>query len=195
MKQIPRIKLADTVVLIDAAYLNLVIMDIQGYYEEKLQRDLQEIDLSRLALYLMLDTGIERGEHKVQFVFVYDKEASRIVHSNPSDMRNELDGVAFQCSYGEYMFACVCAEDIVPREDLFMDLLTVVAGSDSVKKLVVMPFNELYGDRVSEVLDEVEGKEIFLFHMVEPENLLKYKSGSPLFPVMQALGISADDLR
>ena len=49
MNDKPQIKLSETVVLIDAAFLNFVITDMKGYFEETLQRSLQEIDLSMLT--------------------------------------------------------------------------------------------------------------------------------------------------
>ena len=52
MSDKPQIKLAETVVLIDAAFLNFVITDIKGYFEETLHRSLQEIDLSMLTTYI-----------------------------------------------------------------------------------------------------------------------------------------------
>ena len=58
MSDKPQIKLAETVVLIDAAFLNFVITDIKGYFEETLHRSLQEIDLSMLTTYITLDAGI-----------------------------------------------------------------------------------------------------------------------------------------
>ena len=69
MSDKPQIKLAETVVLIDAAFLNFVITDIKGYFEETLHRSLQEIDLSMLTTYITLDAGITEGKNEVQFVF------------------------------------------------------------------------------------------------------------------------------
>ena len=46
---VKQIKLSETVVLIDAAFLNFVITDMKGYFEKTLQRSLQEIDLSMLT--------------------------------------------------------------------------------------------------------------------------------------------------
>ena len=43
MNDKPQIKLSQTVVLIDAAFLNFVITDIKNYFEKTLQRSLQEI--------------------------------------------------------------------------------------------------------------------------------------------------------
>ena len=55
MNDKPQIKLSETVVLIDAAFLNFVITDMKRYFEETLQRSLQEIDLSMLTTYLTLE--------------------------------------------------------------------------------------------------------------------------------------------
>ena len=40
MNDKPQIKLSETVVLIDAAFLNFVITDMKGYFEETLRRSL-----------------------------------------------------------------------------------------------------------------------------------------------------------
>ena len=66
MNDKPQIKLSETVVLIDAAFLNFVITDMKGYFEDTLQRSLQEIDLSMLTTYLTLDAGIAEGKNEVQ---------------------------------------------------------------------------------------------------------------------------------
>ena len=64
MNDKPQIKLSETVVLIDAAFLNFVITDMKGYFEDTLQRSLQEIDLSILTTYLTLDAGITEGKRE-----------------------------------------------------------------------------------------------------------------------------------
>lgn len=194
MNDKPQIKLSETVVLIDAAFLNFVIADMKGYFEKTLQRSLQEIDLSILTTYLTLDAGITEGKNEVQFLFVYDKQSSRLAYCQPSDLEKELNGVAFQSPYGEYSFASVPSEGMVSREDLFVDMLHIVADSADVKKMIVVSFNEEYGQRVTDALHEVKGKEIIQFRMNEPEIPVDYKWDMLAFPVMQALGIRADEL-
>lgn len=194
MNDKPQIKLSETVVLIDAAFLNFVITDMKGYFEKTLQRSLQEIDLSILTTYLTLDAGITEGKNEVQFLFVYDKQSSRLAYCHPSDLEKELNGVAFQSPYGEYSFASVPSEGMVSREDLFVDMLSIVADSADVKKMIVASFNEEYGERVTDALFEVKGKEIIQFRMNEPESPVGYKWDMLAFPVMQALGIRADEL-
>ncbi|WP_308746381.1 DUF6621 family protein [uncultured Bacteroides sp.] len=194
MNDKPQIKLSETVVLIDAAFLNFVITDMKGYFEKTLQRSLQEIDLSILTTCLTLDAGITEGKNEVQFLFVYDKESGRLVHCQPSDLEKELNGVAFQSPYGEYSFASVPSEGMVSREDLFLDLLSIVADSADVKRMIVISFNEEYGKKVTDALSEIKGKEVIQFRMDEPDVPLAYKWDMLAFPIMQALGIKADEL-
>ena len=194
MNDKPQIKLSETVVLIDAAFLNFVTTDMKGYFEKTLQRSLQEIDLSMLTTYLTLDAGITEGKNEVQFLFVYDKDSSHLVHCHPSDLEKELNGVAFQSPYGEYSFASVPSEGMVSREELFLDLLAIVSDSADVKRMIVVSFNEEYGKKVTDALHEVKGKEIIQFRMNEPEASVEYKWDMLAFPVMQALGIRADEL-
>ena len=194
MNDKPQIKLSETVVLIDAAFLNFVITDMKGYFEDTLQRSLQEIDLSMLTTYLTLDAGTAEGKNEVQFLFVYDKESGNLAHCQPSDLEKELNGVAFQSPYGEYSFASVPSEGMVSREELFLDLLAIVSDSADVKRMIVVSFNEEYGKKVTDALHEVKGKEIIQFRMNEPEASVEYKWDMLAFPVMQALGIRAEEL-
>ena len=104
MNDKPQIKLSETVVLIDAAFLNFVITDMKGYFEDTLQRSLQEIDLSILTTYLTLDAGITEGKNEVQFLFVYDKESGRLVHcpfgGNGDKGRFILGFAVYCCRFG-----------------------------------------------------------------------------------------------
>lgn len=194
MNDKPQIKLSETVVLIDAAFLNFVITDIKNYFEKTLQRSLQEIDLSLFTSYLTLDAGINEGKNEVQFLFVYDKESRHLQHCQPSDLQEELNGVAFQSPYGEFSFVGVPSEGMVSREDLFMDLLSVVSDSADVKRMIVVSFNEEYGKKVTDVLQGLKGKEVVQFRMNEPEIPVNYKWDMLAFPVMHSLGIRAEEL-
>ena len=147
-----------------------------------------------LTTYLTLDAGITEGKNEVQFLFVYDKDSNQLQHCQPFDLEKELNGVAFQSPYGEYSFASVPSEGMVTRENLFLDLLTIVSDSADVKKMIIVSFNEEYGDKITETLNEVKGKDIVQFRMNEPELPIGYKWEILAFPVMRALGISADEL-
>ena len=190
-----KIKLPEIVMLIDAAFLNYVVSDLKSYFEKILNRPLREIDLSLLTTYLALDAGISEGDNKAQLLFVYDKDSSKLLFCKPADLKEELNGVAFQSPYGEYSFASVPSEGMVTREDLFLDLLSIVADSADVKRMIVISFNEEYGKKVADALNEIKDKEVIQFRMNEPDAAVKYKWEMLAFPMMQALGIKADELQ
>lgn len=194
MKENPKIKLSETVVLIDAAFLNFVITDLKNYFEKKLARTLQDIDVSVLTTYMMLDAEMCDQKNDVQFLIIYDAKSSNLIHCHPSALKDELNGVAFQSPFGEYSFASVPSEGMVSREELFLDLLSIVADSADVKKMIVASFNEEYGDKVSDILNDVEGKDVLQFRMNEPDSPVNYKWDMLAFSVMQALGVKAEEL-
>ena len=176
-----KIKLPEIVMLIDAAFLNYVISDLKSYFEKMLNRPLREIDLSLLTTYLALDAGISEGDNKAQLLFVYDKDSSKLLFCKPADLKEELNGVAFSSQFGEFSFAGVPCEEMV-------------SDSADVKKLIVISFNEEYGDKVRTALNAVKEKEVIQFRMSEPDGVVEYHWEMLAFPLMQALGIKGDEL-
>ena len=149
-----QIKLSETVMVIDVAYLNFVINDLRKYFEPLLGRSLQTVDLALFTMYLAMDAGLKGSDNDVQVLLVYDEQSGKLEHCLPSDLKNELDGVAFKASLGEFSFMAVPSEGFVSRGDLYLDLLQIVLNAAEVKKLIVVPFNEEYGKEVENVLRE-----------------------------------------
>ena len=113
----------------------------------------------------------------------------------PSDLSAELNGVAFKRQFGEFSFASVPCEEMVSREELYLDLLSIVLDSADVERLILVSFNEEYGDKVMERLKGVKNKETIQFRMNEPEESIEgYQWEMLAYPVMQALGIRGEEL-
>ena len=188
-------KFPSNVVLIDAAFLNLVVTDLKKYFEKTLMRELQEIDLSELVTYIVLDAGMAVGDNQIQILMVYDKDSAQLSNCRPSDLSAELNGVAFKSQFGEFSFASVPCEEMVSREELYLDLLSIVLDSADVERLILVSFNEEYGDKVMERLKGVKNKETIQFRMNEPEESIEgYQWEMLAYPVMQALGIRGEEL-
>ena len=189
------IKFPSNVVLIDAAFLNLVVTDLKKYFEKTLMRELQEIDLSELVTYIVLDAGMAVGDNQIQILMVYDKDSAQLSNCRPSDLSAELNGVAFKSQFGEFSFASVPCEEMVSREELYLDLLSIVLDSADVERLILVSFNEEYGDKVMERLKGVKNKETIQFRMNEPEESIEgYQWEMLAYPVMKALGIRGEEL-
>ena len=176
MSDKPQIKLAETVVLIDAAFLNFVITDIKGYFEETLHRSLQEIDLSMLTTYITLDAGITEGKNEVQFLFVYDKESSRLQYCQPSDLQEELNGVAFQSPYGSqelFVSQPAITKHIQELETYYQARLFDRQGS----KISLTKAGELLLKHSEKILDDYKQLE-YEMHLLHNEYIGELKLGA-----------------
>lgn len=189
------IKLAETVMLVDASFLNFVTRDIKTNFERMLNRELQDMDLSHLFTYLALDAGITEGKNEMQIFFIYDKDSSSIVHAQPSDLVNELNNVAFSNEFGEFCFNTFQPEGMATREELFLESLKVLVDTEEVKRIIVLSFNEEYGAKVHKILKEVEEKELLQFRMNEPDDEIEYRWEMLAYPIMQAMGIRGEELQ
>lgn len=184
----------ETVMLIDASFLNFVINDIKKAFEGMLNRPLQTVDLSELMTYLALDAGVAEGEKQIQVILIYDKDCTKLVNCNPSGLEKELNDTAFKNQFGEFCFNSFQPEDMATLEQLYLESLKVVGEAKTVKRLILVSNNELYGEKVMNSLPEREDMEVIQFRMNEPERQISTHWELLIYPVMQALGIRGDEL-
>lgn len=188
------IKMAENVMLVDASFLNLVTKDIKSHFERVLGRELPDADLANLFVYLAYDAGIPKGSGLMQVLLIYDRECTSFACCRPSGLETELNNVGFKDELGEFVFHTFQPEQLATLEDLYVESLKIVAAAKEVRKLVVISFNEQYGERVGKILRETDGKEIIQFRMDEPEKELPWRWEILAYPVMQAFGIRGDEL-
>lgn len=96
------IKFADTVILVDVAYVDRVAGDLSKHFGDVVGRKLPKADLPVLLECLSLDSGIPLGENAVQVLFIYDEESKKMDAFQPSDLEKELNNVAFKSQLGEF---------------------------------------------------------------------------------------------
>lgn len=190
-----KINFPETVVLIDAALLNAIVTDFKKNFEKMLQRSLQKMDVAQFAVNLALDANIPTGNKEIQVIFVYDESTPKLSHSVPSDLKSELDGVAFQDSLGEFIFASLSPEEMTTRDDLYFDLLHIIGESDDVKRIIAIPFEHNNKETIHAALEGIKEKEVTLFSMNKPERTTSYSWQLLAYPVMQALGIRGDEMK
>lgn len=189
------IKFADTVMLVDASYVDRVAGDLSAHFGEVVNRKLPKADLPVLLECLSLDGGIALGGNAVQVLFIYDAPSRKMGAFQPSDLEKELNGVAFKSQLGEFTLYAFEPSDMTTREDLFLESLKVVADAKEVKRLIVVPAEEEYGERVPAILNKVDGKEwMTVFGMNPPSGEAAYQWEMLGFAVLQSLGIKADEL-
>lgn len=189
------IKFADTVVLMDAAYVDRVAGDLSRHFSEVLGRKLPKADLPVLLECLSLDGGIPLGENTIQVLFVYDCESRKMNTFQPSDLEKELNNIAFKSQLGEFTLYSFNPLDMATREELFMEALRVVTDAGEVKRVIIVPAEEEYGEKIPAILNKVDGKErMTVFGMNPPVVDVAYQWEMFGFAVLQSLGIKADEL-
>ncbi len=194
-----KVKLEDTVILIDTVFYNFLVTDIKNHFEKQLNRALEVIDLPSLTTYLSLDMGLCAGDNTVQLLWLYTKQISDLQFTKPSSLKSDLDGKAFQNEVGEFLMASVSTEDLVPIGELYVEVLQMALESENVKKIALIADYSSYKDMLNKVLSDNKGKlkekEVVFFNMGEVQKMENVRKEILVYPLMQALGIKADDLK
>lgn len=194
------IKLAENVILIDVSYFNDVVKDLKRYFEMQLGRPLQNIYIEEWASFLALDAGVRDKDNNIEVLFVHDEKTVKLLHTDPADLKKDLNGVGFTNALGELTFASVSSEGLVSRTDLYLDLLTIALNSADVKRLMLVPFFDDYGMKLIDILkegmkDADNAKEVYLFNMDEPALPLACKWDLLGYSLMRAMGIKSEELQ
>lgn len=189
------LKFAEKVILIDAAYINKVTKDLSQHFGQLIGRELPKADLPIFLECVAMDAAIQPGENVLQVLFVYDKNQTRIDAFNPSDLKKELNDVAFKSQLGEFQLNTFEPSDMADKEAFFLESVRLVADAKEVKHLVVVPDEMEYGDKLPEIFDKVDGKEsIHVLGMNPLASSDKYHWEMMGYAVLQALGIRSDEI-
>ena len=189
------LKFAEKVILIDAAYINKVTKDLSQHFGQLIGRELPKADLPIFLECVAMDAAIQPGENVLQVLFVYDKNQTRIDAFNPSDLKKELNDVAFKSQLGEFQLNTFEPSDMADKEAFFLESVRLVADAKEVKHLVVVPDEMEYGDKLPEIFDKVDGKEsIHVLGMNPLASSDKYHWEMMGYAVLKALGIRSDEI-
>ena len=189
------LKFAEKVILIDAAYINKVTKDLSQHFGQVIGRELPKADLPIFLECVAMDAAIQPGDNVLQVLFVYDKNESKMDAFNPSDLKKELNDVAFKSQLGEFQLNAFEPSEMADKETFFLESVRLIADAKEVKHLVVVPSESEYGDKLPEIFDKVDGKEsIHVLGMNPPAPSDKYQWEMLGYAVLQALGIRSDEI-
>ena len=189
------LKFAEKVILIDASYINKVTGDLSQHFSQMIGRELPKADLSIFLECVAMDAAIQPGENVLQVLLVYDKEHAKMDAFNPSDLKKELNDVAFTSQLGEFQLNTFEPSDMADREAFFLEAVKLVADAKEVKHLVVVPSETEYGDKLPEIFEKVDGKEsihVLGMNPLPPSKAFRWEMMG--YAVLQALGIRSDEI-
>ena len=186
-------KWSETVVLIDADYLDRVAFDFIINFERMINRPIPVGDLCHWLDCVALDGGLQQGDNDVQAVFLHSKTKKALENLRPGDFETELNGRAFKDNIAEFTLLSFPVEEVVSPSDFYVQSLEALLESQQVKRLLLVPDMQAVGVRVQKICAEAENKHITLFamHPIEPQGFNHEILG---YSLMSALGIRSDEL-
>ncbi|MGL4518351.1 MAG: DUF6621 family protein [Phocaeicola sp.] len=189
------IKFDETVLLLDAAYLDRVVGDLSKHFSKVLERTLPKSDLPLLLECIALDAGVTLGKNALQVIFLYDAESKLMKNIQPMDFEKELHGMAFQSQLGEFTLSAFDATELASREALFLETVSLLEESADAKRLVLVPSEEEYGELLPAVLNKMEKKEkIVLLGMNPLSDVISFEWEMLGYAILQSLGVKADEI-
>ena len=189
------LKFAEKVILIDASYINKVTGDLSTHFSQMIGRELPKADLPIFLECVAMDAAVQPGENVLQVLLVYDKEHTKMDAFNPSDLKKELNDVAFKSQLGEFQLNTFEPSDMADREAFFLEAVKLVADAKEVKHLVIVPSETEYGDKLPEILEKVDGKDsihVLGMNPLAPSKAFRWEMMG--YAVLQALGIRSDEI-
>ena len=194
------IQFEETVILLDAAYVDKITGDLIQYFSRVINRTLTTADLSLLLEALALDAGLrpvvdEEKKREIQTLLIYDEKQPTLKYIVPNDLTKKLNNVAFDSKLGEFVLNTYHPSGMTPHTDFVLDALRLVADAKEVKRLIVVADDTFIEKEVLPLLDKVDGKESVTLFSMNPSPTNKEAKWEMLgFAVLRALGIRSEEL-
>jgi len=183
----------ENVILIDANYLDEVVLDLIVNLEPMIGRSIPNADLCQWLDCIALDGGIRPGENEIQVLFIHDKTKTSLKYFKPSSFEEELDAKAFKDSVGEFQMASFPSEDVVTKDQLFLESLQTLINSVDIKNLMIVGDDLKYGDVARNYFKDARQKDLTYFSM-EPVKGGRFFQEILGYSLMSALGINAEEV-
>ena len=192
-------KWSEIVILVDAAYVDKVAFDLIVNFERMLGRRIPQADTAQWLECIALDGGLrptansQKPTATCQVVLIHDKKQQQLDNFLPGRFA-DLDGKAFSGQLGEFLISCVQVEEMVTKDDLYIDSLQIIANAAEVQRLMVVADSDRIYNKVREALRQAEpDKHITVFTM-QPMTSGNFRQEILGYSLMAALGIKAEEI-
>lgn len=184
---------ASSVILVDADYVDSVAFDLIVNFKRMLGRRIPNADLCHWLDCISLDGGLTPGNNDIQVHFLHSKESDRMKHFQPAIFKEDINGLTFKDNLGAFELFAFPVEEVVGRDEFFLQSLTMLADAKEIKRLMVIGDMRAYGNQIKQICSQTDGKEITLFAM-DPQTGRGFSQQILGYSLMSALGISANEL-
>ena len=192
-------KWSEIVILVDAEYVDKVAFDLIVNFERMLGRRIPQADMAQWLECIALDGGLrptansQKPTATCQVVLIHDRNRQQMDNFQPGKFA-DLDGKAFSGQLGEFLISCVQVEEMVTKDDLYVDSLQIIANAAEVKRLMVVADSDRIYNKVREALRQADpDKHITVFAM-QPMPNGNFRQEILGYSLMAALGIRSEEI-
>lgn len=184
----------ENVILVDADYIDKVAFDLIVNFERMIGRRIPKADMARWIDCVALDGGVREGDNHVQVVLIHDRK--EMDNFAPGNFDNDLDGKAFNDSLGEFLLSACRVENIVSRDDFFIESLEAVCSAKEVKRVMVVGNSDsaAFYDRIRHSLRHVDDEKRITVFAMQPMAGGNFRQEILGYSLMSALGIRSDEI-
>ena len=194
------IQFEETVIVMDAVYVDKTTGDLIQYFSKVINRSLSTAYLSLMLEILALDAVLrpsdkDEKKREIQTLLIYDEKQPIMKHIVPNDLAQKLNNVAFESNLGEFVLNTYHSSGMTRQPEYLLDALRLVADAQEVKRLIVVADDAFISNKVLPLLNEVEGKESITLFSMNPSSADKDVKWEMLgFSILRALGIRSEEL-
>lgn len=195
---------SEIVILVDCTFVDALLKDFTVNFSRMIGRPLDKADLCHWLDCLLLDAGVNEGEHQTFAVFIHAKKSKGMPQMNPGQFE-QLNGQAFKDQLGEFVMSCYPVEEITTTSEFMTESVRAAMEAPDVKQILVVGDMLTYGDALKKaIIDTEKGlsqsekpvskKKITLFTMNPTGSTESYNEVILGYSVMSALGIRGNEL-
>ena len=193
------IKWTENVIIADADYIDKVAFDLIVNFERMINRRIQPADMAQWAVCIALDGGLREGEHETQVVLIHDKQKMAMQNFRPANFEKDLNAQAFKDEkLGEFIISSYPTEEkMVGKDDFLVDVARTVCNAKEVKRVMIIPNSEVGNayDRLRDMLRQVDDEKRVTLFAMQPLPGGNFRQEILGYSLMNALGISADEIK
>lgn len=191
------VKWSENVIVADANHIDRVAFNLIVNFERMIGRRIPKADMARWIDCIALDGGLREGENDVQVVLIHDKNRSVLENFAPGNLTDELNGKAFKDNLGEFTISACPVEDIVSRDDFFVDVVEAACAGKETKRIMVVPDEDRPGlyDCLCHAMRHVDDEKRVTMFAMQPMAGGNFRQEILGYSLMSALGISSDELK
>lgn len=184
---------SENIIIVDADFVDKVAFDLIVNFERMIGRRIPQADMPRWTECIALDGGLREGENEVQVVLIHEPGAEGMSNFVPGDFE-QLNGQAFKSHLGEFVFSAITIEELTNKEQLFADTIQLFANQKEVKRLMIIPGDNIY-NKVRETAKKIDDDKRTTVFSMQPMAGGNFRQEILGYSLMAAMGIRGDEIK